>query len=412
MLLLLEVDRVKQVEARSAVERTGLKLYAVDHEDQLLQVDTASVELVLIGHDWPVDVVPRLRGAGLDCPFVYVASPSEGASAYTTAKQLGCVDAVTYPLPMEYLRRWLPPAESEELKMDSPPPATALESILKRHGPPKPDAPKGITQYAQPTDDPEPPIRGRVVCIHSARGGVGKSTLTALLARALAGQGLTVGVIDLDPKGNLQSIHHQPAAMTTDDFTRLPAQMDGAALKESLVQVGDWYLLPSGRARDGLEDSALRRVVGQFDRIFDFTLIDTSPSTPSTYTALELADRAVFVMTPEWMAFKRFLEEYELVRHMKMPERVVVAVNRIRKSVSEHRRALRLLDEAQIQSDVVHIPEDRRLYRDIMTASPLAGSRNVADAVDHLLGALRVTPDSEHGRRKLRFGTLREVISK
>lgn len=410
MHLLLEFDRIKHVESISVAERAGIKLCAVDHEDQLLQMDTSAVELVLIGRKWPVDVLYRLRESGLDCPFIYVAPTLEDASAYQTAKELGCVDVVAYPLPMEYLKRWIQLAEPEEAKADSPPPATALEAILKRRASPKSDAAKNTTEHPQLNDDPESPMRGRVVCIHSARGGVGKSTLTALLARALAGRGMTVGVIDLDPKGNLQSIHHLPAAMTTDDFTRLPAQMDEVALKESLVQVDDWYLLPSGRARDGLDDGALRRAVGQFGRTFDFTLIDTSPSTASTYTALELADRAVFVMTPEWMAFKRFLEEYELVRHMKMSERVVVAVNRIRRGVSEHRRALRLLDEAQIQSDVVHIPEDRRLYRDLMTASPLSGSRNVSDALDHLLGALRVTPISEHGRRKLRFRTLREVL--
>lgn len=408
MLLLLEFDRVKHAAAVKAAERSGLKLCVVDHEDQLAQIDLTTVELVLVGQNSPG--VERIKEQALACPFIYVGT-SDGESVYQTAKQLGCVDVVTYPLPIDYLKRWIREAEAQEEPTSSAP-VSPMEAILKRNRPAKPNVQPRANEKTVSSDDPDPLLRGRVVVIHSARGGVGKSTLTALLARTLAGQGMTVGVIDLDPKGNLQSIHHLPAVMTTDDFTRLPAQMDEVALKESLVQVDDWYLLPSGRARDGLDDSALRRVVEQFGRTFDFTLIDTSPSTPSTYTALELADRVVFVMTPEWMAFKRFLEEYELVRHMKMPERVVVAVNRIRRGVSEHRRARRLLDEAQIQSDVVHIPEDRRLYREIMTASPLAGSRNVADSVDHLLGALRVRPDSEHGRRKLRFGTLREVISK
>jgi hypothetical protein len=70
--------------------------------------------------------------------------------------------------------------------------------------------------------------------------------------------------------------------------------------------------------------------------------------------------RVVFVMTPEWMAFKRFVEEYELVQHLKSPERVVVTVNRMRRHVTEHRRALRLLEEAVVRSVVVHMPEDRR----------------------------------------------------
>lgn len=410
MLLLLEYDRVKQSAARAAAERLGLELRAVDHEDQLAQVDLTSVDLVLVGHGWSGQVLKRFRASGVDCPFIYVASETEDDAAYQTAKECGCVDVVAYPLPMEYLKRWIRELDPEQTSVESTPPMTPLEAILKRHRPPKPERTR--ENLIESSNDPEPLLRGRVICIHSARGGVGKSTLTALLARALSKRGLTVGVIDLDPKGNLLSIQHQSAGLTIDDFTRLPAQMDETAFKESLCAVGGWYLLPSGRARDGLDDQTLRQVVAQFSRYFEITLIDTSPSTASTYTALGFADRVVFVMTPEWMAFKRFMEEYELVRHLKTHERVVVAVNRIHKNVSEHRRAIRLLDEAHIRSDRVYIPEDHKLYRDLMTASPLAGSRKISDAMDHLQSALRISKASENRRSKFRLGKIREVASK
>ncbi|QSO52816.1 AAA family ATPase [Alicyclobacillus curvatus] len=411
MLLLLEFDRVKQAAARAAAKRLGLELRAVDHEDQLAQVDFTDVDLVLVGHNWPVEVLKKFQASGLDCPFIYVASDTEDDAAYQIAKGQGCVDVVTHPLPMEYLKRWIGEPDPEYTSVESTAPLTPLEAILKQHRPPEPEHTSDRNPI-QSSHDPEPLLRGRVICIHSARGGVGKSTLTALLARALSKNGLTVGVIDLDPKGNLLSIQHQSAGLTTDDFTRLPAQMDETAFKESLCFVDGWYLLPSGRARDGLDAQTLGHVVAQFNRYFDFTLIDTSPSTGSTYTALGLADRAVFVMTPEWMAFKRFMEEYELVRHLKTPERVVVAVNRIRKNVSEHRRAIRLLDEAHILSDRVYIPEDHKLYRDLMTASPLAGSRKISDAMDHLQSALRISKASENRRSKFRLAKIREVASK
>ncbi|WDL96746.1 ParA family protein [Alicyclobacillus sp. ALC3] len=410
MLLLLETDRVQQAAARAAAEHAGLELRAVDHEDQFAQVDLTKVALVLARHDWPAQVLEQLRASGLDCPFIYVASETEDDTAYQIAKERGCVDVVAYPLPMEYLKRWIREPDPEQASVESTLPMTPLEAILKRHRPPNPERTRD--NLIEPSNDPEPLLRGRVICIHSARGGVGKSTLTALLARSLSKRGLTVGVIDLDPKGNLLSIQHQSSGLTTDDFTRLPAQMDETAFKESLCAVDGWYLLPSGRARDGLDDQTLGQVVAQFSRYFDVTLIDTSPSAAATYTALEFADRVVFVMTPEWMAFARFMEEYELVRHLKTPERVVVAVNRVRKNVSEHRRAIRLLDEAHILSDRVYIPEDHKLYRDLMTASPLAGSRKISDAMEHLQGALRVLKGSESRRPKFRLGKIREVVSK
>ncbi|EJY54751.1 Cobyrinic acid ac-diamide synthase [Alicyclobacillus hesperidum URH17-3-68] len=400
---------MKQEGAARSAERAGFDLVAVDHEDKLSQVDVETVELVLVAGDWPRGTLQRLREMGVSRPFILVSPNPDDEASYAKAKELGCVDVVSYPLPMEYLKRWIPPIEQAGTNPAAPPPDSPLEAILKRHGPSKSGLTRISPQTALPSDDPEPPIRGRVVCIHSAKGGVGKSTVTALLARALSRAGVSVGVIDLDPKGNLQAIHHRPAAMTTDDFARLPFQMDKAAFKDTLVEVDGWYLLPSGRARDGIDEGTIRRVVGLFGRYFDFTLIDTSPSASTTYSALELADRVVFVMTPEWMAFRRFLEEYELVRHLKTPERVAVAVNRIRKNVSEHRRALRLLEEANVPSEVVYIPEDRQLYRDLMAAAPLGGSRKVADAVEHLLGALRVVPVSKRPRRAVRFRSFREV---
>lgn len=412
MLLLMEFDRVKHASAIAAAKRAGLALRAMDHEDQLSQVNLADVELVLVGRGWAMDVLHRLRESGLDCPYIYVVSSAEDDAAYQTAKKLGCVDVVAYPLSMDYLKRWVRPEMPDEEQVSTSPSLTPLEAILKRRVPSKLDTVNISAESKEPPDDPEPLRRGRVVCIHSARGGVGKSTLTALLARALSRTGLTVGVIDLDPKGNLLSIHHQSATITTDDFTRLPARMDEIAFKESLASVDEWFLLPSGRARDGLDDKTLRQLVYQFSRYFDVTLIDTSPSAASTYSALGLADYVVFVMTPEWMAFKRFLEEYELVRHLKSPERVAVAVNRIRRKVSEHRRALRLLDEASIPSDIVHVPEDHRLYRDLMTASPLAGSRKVSDAIDHLIGAIRIASTPERRRTIFHRMRIREVMSK
>ena len=398
MLLLLEHDRVKQKAAMAAAKRAGLSLTAIDEEDALRRVDMPSVELLLLGRDWPGDLLTKLREQGLHAPAIYV-STSLADEAVDMAKTLGCVDVVTYPLEMEYLRRWIPPATKVEPNTSPAESHSPLEAILARRR-----APDGRPRDLNPLhdtaqDDPDAPLRGRVIVVHSARGGVGKSTVTALMARILAKQGVSVGVIDLDPKGNLQAIHHRQAALTTDDFTRLPAQMDDVTLRESLVSIDGWHLLPSGRMRDGLDPLMLRRLVQPFARAFDVVLIDTSPSSAITYAALDLADRVVFVMTPEWMAFKRFVEEYELVRHVKSPERVVVAVNRIRRHVTEHRRALRLLDEAGVRSVVVHMPEDRRLYRALMSAGPLAGSRPVQDATQHVIEALRLVPERLPVRR-------------
>ncbi|WP_423907824.1 ParA family protein [Candidatus Spongiihabitans sp.] len=54
-----------------------------------------------------------------------------------------------------------------------------------------------------------------VVSVINLKGGVGKTTVTALLARYAARQGLDVLAVDLDPQANLSQ-----ALMTTDDYTK------------------------------------------------------------------------------------------------------------------------------------------------------------------------------------------------
>ncbi|QSO53150.1 hypothetical protein JZ785_04480 [Alicyclobacillus curvatus] len=98
MILLLELDRIKQAASRSAAERAGLLLHAVDHEDQLAQVDLSAVNLVVVGRDWPEYLLNQLRASGLHCPCIYATSTAEHDSAYRIAKERGWVDVVTYPM--------------------------------------------------------------------------------------------------------------------------------------------------------------------------------------------------------------------------------------------------------------------------------------------------------------------------
>lgn len=131
MLLLLEHDRVKQKAAMAAAKRAGLSLTAIDEEDALRQVDMPSVKLLLLGRDWPGDLLTKLREQGLHAPTIYV-STSLADEAVDIAKTLGCVDVVTYPLEMEYLRRWIPSATKVEPNTASSESHSPLEAILAR----------------------------------------------------------------------------------------------------------------------------------------------------------------------------------------------------------------------------------------------------------------------------------------
>lgn len=407
MWMLLEYDRVLQNKAISAMKRYGIQATAVDHEEQLAQIQYSSVQLLLIGAGWQEATISHLREQGLTCPFVYISDDLTDES-YELARILGCVDAVSYPLPIDYLKRWAPAvADSESLHSVAEETLSPLDEILRsKHVLNKKQTYTRAERVRETTEADETSIlgRGRVIAVHSARGGVGKSVLVSMIARQMAVRNYAVAVVDLDPKGNLLAMHRGQAAVTTDEWARLPSQMDERMVKQSLVQLNGFYVLPSGKSRDGVDSATLRRMLYHLAQYFDLVLVDTTPSAQGTYTALELAQKIVFVMTPEWVSFKRFIDEYQTVRYQKTAENVTVVMNRIRKRVPEHARTLRLLEEADIPSDIVQVPEDRTLYRELIGAAALVGGRDVRDGVDHLLSALRFDPVMNSAKRGLRRG--------
>jgi len=136
----------------------------------------------------------------------------------------------------------------------------------------QPEAPQN------PFQDPE--SKTKVLVIASGKGGVGKSSLTANLAVALAAQGKNVGLLDADVYG-----HSIPAMMGIAD--EHPAMQDGAIMpvvahgvatmslglmKESRDQVIAW--------RGPMLDKALAQMLTDVAwRDLDYLLVDLPPGT-------------------------------------------------------------------------------------------------------------------------------------
>lgn len=146
-------------------------------------------------------------------------------------------------------------------------------------------------------------LRGvrRVVAIVSGKGGVGKSSLTANLAAALAGQGLAVGVLDADLDGS------SVARMLGVRGRRLALTEAGVEPPESAqgIRVMSMdFLLPSDEApvtwaattqadahvwRGTMEANALREFLA--DTVWgslDFLLVDLPPGTDRLSTLVGL----------------------------------------------------------------------------------------------------------------------------
>ena len=160
------------------------------------------------------------------------------------------------------------------------------------------------TSRMQTASDLIPGVRN-VIFVASGKGGVGKSTVAANMALALAETGASVGLLDADIYGpsmpTMFGIHHQPKA--TDDQRIIPHQKFGL----KVMSMG--FLLEEGQPviwRGPMLDSALRQFLGQVEwGELDYLVCDLPPGTGDVQMSLaRMVPQAVAVLvtTPQDVA--------------------------------------------------------------------------------------------------------------
>lgn len=162
------------------------------------------------------------------------------------------------------------------------------------------------------------------IIIASGKGGVGKSTVTVNLARALQMKGLKVGVLDADITGpdiaKLLGIEDGRLMQGPDGIK--PPEADG-------IRAASMAFLLSSRDspvvwRGPMKMAAIKQFIQDVDwRDLDFLLIDLPPGTsdePLSVVQLipELAG-AIIVTTPQEVALLDSRKAVNMVRAMKIP---------------------------------------------------------------------------------------------
>ena len=164
-----------------------------------------------------------------------------------------------------------------------------------------------------------------VIAIHSGKGGVGKSTVTANLAIALANRGYSVGLLDADIHG--PSI---PKMFRCEEARPYSVEEDGRTLIEPIEQYGvkmlsiGFFVNPESAViwRGGMASNAIKQLIEDAHwGELDYFLIDLPPGTSDIHltlvSTLQLTG-VIVVTTPQPVALVDARKGVEMFRNEKI----------------------------------------------------------------------------------------------
>lgn len=213
------------------------------------------------------------------------------------------------------------------------PGVTSVSVVMTAHGPaaksaPRPpvgDPPPSLTIGRHPTPQAGPaavPGVARILAVGSGKGGVGKSTVSANLAVALAREGRRVGLLDADIYGpsqpRMMGVNQRPAS--PDGKTIIPLQAHGVTMMSIGLMVDpDKAVVWRGPMLMG----ALQQMLGQVAwGELDVLIVDLPPGTGDVQLSLcqkSHVTGAIIVSTPQDVALIDARKAIDMFNTLKTP---------------------------------------------------------------------------------------------
>ena len=169
------------------------------------------------------------------------------------------------------------------------------------------------------------PEVGNIIAVSSGKGGVGKSTVAANLAVALARQGFRVGLLDCDIFGPsvpkmFQTEEEHPYSESIDGRDLIiPVEKYGV----KLLSIG-YFVNPDQGVmwRGGMASNALKQLIGDANwGKLDYFILDTPPGTSDIHLTLVQTipiTGAVIVSTPQQVALADARKGIDMYRNEKV----------------------------------------------------------------------------------------------
>jgi pilus assembly protein CpaE len=181
------------------------------------------------------------------------------------------------------------------------------------------------------------PATGRLICITSAKGGVGVSVLAANLSLLLVRRNETVCAYDLNLEhGDLPVLLDlQPKMSITDLVRELGTLGDALPWDDFLVRHPSGPRLLAAPIRpheaSAIGEEQVSSVTTRLRNLHDYTIVDVPPGYGDVVLgAYEGADRIVVVTSPEVTALRRTRELLGVMASLNIPEeRILLVLNRV-----------------------------------------------------------------------------------
>ncbi|MEM6887925.1 MAG: Mrp/NBP35 family ATP-binding protein [Pseudomonadota bacterium] len=200
--------------------------------------------------------------------------------------------------------------------------ASAVNVVMTAHSTPAAPPDLKPRRAAEPTGPQKVPGIDRIIAIASGKGGVGKSTISANLACALAAEGRRVGLLDADVYGPSQprmlGVSGRPAS--PDGKTILPMRNFGVTMMSiGLMTNDDQAVVWRGPMLMG----ALQQMLSQVQwGALDVLMVDLPPGTGDVQMTLAQkakVDGAVVVSTPQDVALMDARKGIDMFKQLNTP---------------------------------------------------------------------------------------------